>query len=276
LKNLNMERLKESISKSKDELEGHRSEGSFVIDSIESLSTIEGIIAETTDGTLGTLMHLGRELKKAEDDLTILAPSIKKTLDLLFEWAEAQFMERAHVITGQQVEMTPIEADGFILDIGGGGEGIIGKLNGRQVVAIDLSEQELKETENEALKIVMDATDIKFLPSTFDVATSFFTLLYIPRDKQEQVFTEVHRVLKDNGKFLIWDVNIPENVEGKAFFVVSLEVLLPGETVTTGYGVPLARLDLEPIKDLAGKTGFGIVDEWCSDETYYLELVKKS
>jgi len=276
LKKLNMEKLKENISKSKDELEGHRLEGPFVIDSIESLSTIKGIIAETTDGTLGTLMHLGRDLKKAEDDLTILAPSIKETLDLLFEWAEAQFMKLAHVVTGQQVEMTPIEADGFILDIGGGGEGIIGKLNGRQVVAIDLSEQELKETENEALKIVMDATDIKFLPSTFDVATSFFTLLYIPRDKQEQVFTEVHRVLKDNGKFLIWDVNIPENVEGKAFFMVSLEVLLPGETVTTGYGVRLARLDLEHFKDLAGKTGFGIVDEWCSDNTYYLELVKKS
>lgn len=271
-----MEMLKENISKSKDELEGHRSEGPFVIDSLESLNTIEGIIAETTDESFGTLMHLGRELKKAEDDLTILAPSIKETLDLLFEWAEAQFMERAHVVSGQQVKMTPIEADGFILDIGGGGEGIIEKLNGRQVVAIDLSEQELMETENEALKIVMNATDIKFLPSTFEVATSFFTLLYIPRDKQEQVFAEVHRVLKDNGKFLIWDVNIPAKVEGKAFFMVSLKVLLPGETVTTRYGVRLARLDLEHFKDLAGKTGFGIVDEWCSDETYYLELVKKS
>ena len=52
----------------------------------------------------------------------------------------------------QSIGLTPIETDGFILDIGGGGRGIIGKLNGRQVVAIDKNERELEETKNEALK----------------------------------------------------------------------------------------------------------------------------
>jgi hypothetical protein len=61
--------------------------------------------------------------------------------------------------TTQSIELSPLETKGFILDIGGGGEGIIGKLNGTQVVAIDTSERELAETKNEALKVVMDATD---------------------------------------------------------------------------------------------------------------------
>jgi ubiquinone/menaquinone biosynthesis C-methylase UbiE len=81
----------------------------------------------------------------------------------------------------QSIELSPIETDGLILDIGGGGEGIIGKLNGKQVIAIDTSERELLETENEALKVVMDSTDLKFLPKSFDACTSFFSFMYIPK-----------------------------------------------------------------------------------------------
>jgi len=62
----------------------------------------------------------------------------------------------------QTIEVSHIETNGLILDVGGGGEGIIGKLNGKQVVAIDTRERELMETRNEALKVVMDAADLKF------------------------------------------------------------------------------------------------------------------
>ncbi|TFG72017.1 MAG: hypothetical protein E4H27_03460, partial [Anaerolineales bacterium] len=43
----------------------------------------------------------------------------------------------------------------LILDIGGGGEGIIGKLKGRQAIAIDSSKRELEEAAPGPLKIVM-------------------------------------------------------------------------------------------------------------------------
>ena len=39
------------------------------------------------------------------------------------------------------------ELIGTILDIGGGGEGVIGQLYGEQVVAIDNSQEELDEVE---------------------------------------------------------------------------------------------------------------------------------
>ena len=43
--------------------------------------------------------------------------------------------------------MIKLQADlrGSILDIGGGGEGVIGRLYGRQVVAIDNRQEELDE-----------------------------------------------------------------------------------------------------------------------------------
>ena len=72
------------------------------------------------------------------------------------------------------VVVSPVKTEGFILDIGGGGEGIIGKLNGKHVIAVDTVERELEETHDEALKITMDATDLKFLLNSFDVRTTFF------------------------------------------------------------------------------------------------------
>ena len=82
----------------------------------------------------------------------------------------------------QSIRLVPVKTDSFILDIGGGGEGIIRKLNGKQVVAIGTNEEELEETKNNNLKIVMDGAEMKFLPKTFEVCTSFFCLMYIPKN----------------------------------------------------------------------------------------------
>jgi hypothetical protein len=48
------------------------------------------------------------------------------------------------------------DAAGYILDIGGGGEGVIGQLKGERVVAIDKQKRELEEAAPGALKIVID------------------------------------------------------------------------------------------------------------------------
>jgi len=115
------------------------------------------------------------ELKKAGEKLH---RAIRKAEDLGNKELLNQIMDVIKAFTyttkTQTVKLSPIETDGFILDIGGGGEGIVGKLNGGQVVAIDISKRELLETQNEALKVIMDATELKFLPKSIDVCTSFF------------------------------------------------------------------------------------------------------
>jgi len=97
----------------------------------------------------------------------------------------------------QKIDMTDVELSGRILDVGGGGEGIIGLLKGENVVAIDRRESELKEAPpGDYLKIIMDAKELKFIGETFDTATAFFTLMYIPLEIHQIIFQEIHRVLK--------------------------------------------------------------------------------
>ena len=50
--------------------------------------------------------------------------------------------------------------DGEILDIGGGGEGIIGQLKGDLVIAIDPNSRELEEAPEGGFKIEMNAKDL--------------------------------------------------------------------------------------------------------------------
>ncbi len=107
------------------------------------------------------------------------------------------------------------------------------------------------------------------------MVTSFFTLLCVERERQEKVFEEVHRILKEDGRFLIWDVRIPDKFEGKPFFLMRLEIDLSDEKVSTSYEVPLAHQDIECFKDLAAKTRFKVLDEWIRDEIFYFELVKQ-
>ncbi len=267
------EKVRDKISGTIASLIKYSSHGSAVVDAVESLHRLDEILADPTDENLIKIHHYTRGIIAEVDQLREYVPSIGEVLDEIGRWVEGRFMERTHTVSGR-LEVAPLETEGFILDIGGGGEGIIGRLNDRQVVSIDLSAGELKETDNESLKIVMDATDLKFTPSQFGAATSFFTLLYVDREKHERIFREVHRVLKEGGRFLIWDVEIPEKVEGKPFFLVSLVISLPGEKVNTGYGVRLARQDLVGFRELAARTGFEVADEWSKGEIFYLELTK--
>lgn len=47
---------------------------------------------------------------------------------------------------------------GPILDLGGGGEGIIGRIYGRQATAIDNRQEELDEAPDGPKKLLMDAS----------------------------------------------------------------------------------------------------------------------
>jgi SAM-dependent methyltransferase len=175
----------------------------------------------------------------------------------------------------QTIKLSPLKTEGLILDIGGGGEGIIGRLNGMQVVAIDTRAEELKEIRNQALKIVMDAADLRFLPESFDVCTSFFSFMYIPYGKHSRVFSEVYQVLKDKGRFLVWDAKIPAEHEGYTVFVADLKIQLPNEEIKTKYGVKWNKQqDLEHFTELARRANFTITNKWSRGEIFHLEMRK--
>jgi ubiquinone/menaquinone biosynthesis C-methylase UbiE len=168
---------------------------------------------------------------------------------------------KMHDFERQDFVVADFQASGYILDIGGGGEGIIGQMKPTQVIAVDLSKRELEEGPAGPLKIVMDATDLKFLDASFDTATAFFSLMYMRPEIQQRVFGEVFRVLTRGGRWIIWDAVIPRALENDTRGpVFRFRFQLPVKVVQTGYGTfwPEKPMDLDYYKRLARETGFEI------------------
>ena len=187
--------------------------------------------------------------------------------------------EEMFVIDQQEIVLSDSDFDtsGYILDIGGGGEGTIGILKGERVIAIDTRREELEEAPEGPLKIVMDATSLQFLDNAFDTVTSFFTLMYISKSDHTNVFKEVYRVLKPGGHFLIWDAAIPpRGDQPQEWFVVPVSVTVNDKTVQTGYGVRWKNREQDIVyyEDLAVKTGFE-VETRKQGQTFYLRVRKK-
>lgn len=186
-------------------------------------------------------------------------------------------VQRVFSFEEQTVRVDDFDSPGHILDIGGGGEGIIGRMKEDQVVAIDISKYELEESPAGPLKIIMDARDLQFLDGTFPTATSFFTLMYINGYDHQRVFDEVYRVLHRRGRFLIWDVHLPERAQkDQDIFTIPLVIQIPGKQVKTRYGSqwPIEAHDSAYYKRLSKKAGFQIVSERVEGSVLFLELRK--
>lgn len=174
--------------------------------------------------------------------------------------------------------MRPISTDGYILDIGGGGEGIIGRLMGSSVVAIDCREDELIEAPNGPLKIVMDARHLTFLDCTFSAATAFFSLMYFDAEVDlRRAFEETFRVLKPGGRFHVWDVDVPEVPKtGKPVYAVQLKCLVHGVSCETAYARPWPKeaRNSNYYKRVAEAAGFQHLDTGMSGCTFRLMFRK--
>lgn len=124
---------------------------------------------------------------------------------------------------------------GSILDIGGGGECIIGRIFGAQVTAIDSSREELDEAPDCCEKLLMDAAALSFPDESFDNITFFYSLMFMNSETQEKAIAEAVRVLKPGGELYIWDCDIDSAYPDP--FIVDLDVVSDLLSVHTAYGI---------------------------------------
>lgn len=185
--------------------------------------------------------------------------------------------ERYFTLNNQVLDLSQLTIPGRILDIGGGGEGVMGRIFGEQVVAVDPLQEELEEAPEGPLKIVMDAKNLGFIDKSFDAVTSFFTLMYVPQQHHEKIFSEIYRVLRPGGNFFIWDAEIPEFPGGNQdIFVIPMTINLQKNKIDTGYGIswPGREQNLRELTALGKNTGFQVVTAKTTDKVFKLTLRK--
>lgn len=166
------------------------------------------------------------------------------------------------------------ELAGRILDIGGGGEGIMGRLYGGQVIAIDSSAQELAEAPGGFEKRVMDAEALAFEAATFDHVTFFYSLMYMARETQAKAVAEAARVLRPGGEMHLWDREI-EPTEAPPY-LAELDIELAGRSIHTTYGIikPEPRQDAAGFAAMARAWGLRLAERREEAGHFYLRFVK--
>ena len=124
---------------------------------------------------------------------------------------------------------------GSILDIGGGGEAVIGQIYGNRVTAIDNCQEEIDEAPDCCKKLLMDAEKLSFADGSFDNVTFFYILMYMTKEMQIKAICEAARVLKRGGKMCIWDCTILSAYPNP--FVVDLDIQAANMRIHTSYGI---------------------------------------
>ena len=191
-------------------------------------------------------------------------------------------IDKEHMFLAEQQTVTVTDSfrdDDLILDLGGGGEGVIGQLRGRQVVAVDMRKQELEDCAPGPIKVVADAKELPFLDEAFDAITAFFFLMYVPESDRASILAEAYRVLRPGGQCTIWDAMIPSRGERtQDIFIVPVKAELPDRAIETGYGVRWEghEMTVDDITQMAQSVGFIVVEEINEGEHFRLTLARES
>ena len=177
-----------------------------------------------------------------------------------------------------QINVQPILTNLKVLDIGGGGAGVIGRMMpNNNLYIVDRSESELRDAEEKGAKgnlVVGDARKLKYPSNYFDAITIFFSLMYIRGFKNKRaVIKESYRVLKKGGKMYIWGAIIPYP---SLIYWINLIIHSKKNKIETGYIVSginnIQTYDL--IKKIIEDVGFEIKTVLVYPYWFFFELEK--
>jgi ubiquinone/menaquinone biosynthesis C-methylase UbiE len=177
----------------------------------------------------------------------------------------------------QKITLEHIQTEGMILDIGGGGEGLVSRIEGSKVCAIDIRMSEIREAQIHgppANWFVGDGQTLCFQDDVFDVVTFWFSLAYMSDwSIKQRVLEEAYRVLSKGGQLSILASRIPNECERLIFWG---NFTLPDGTVSqTGYGVRGRQgQTVERVAELLEKTEFKIKSQVDHDAWFEIQATR--
>ena len=177
----------------------------------------------------------------------------------------------------QKITLKQIQTEGRILDIGGGGEGLVSRIGGTRVCAVDIRMSEIREAQIHgppANWFVGDGQALCFQEDMFDVVTLWFSLGYMSDWAiKQRVLKEAHRVLVEGGRLSILASRIPESCERLIFWG---HFTFPNGTISQiGYGVRGGQEQtLERMTRLLSDIGFKIRSQEDNNEWFEIQAVK--
>jgi len=177
----------------------------------------------------------------------------------------------------QKIALKQIQTEGMILDIGGGGEGLVSRIEGPKVCAVDIRISEIREAQIHGPPsnwFVGDGQALCFQENSFDVVTLWFSLGYMSNwSIKQKVLEEAHRVLGESGRLSILASRIPESCERLIFWG---HFTFPDGTISQiGYGVRGGQEQtLERITKLLSDIGFKIRSHEDNNEWFEIQAVR--
>ena len=177
----------------------------------------------------------------------------------------------------QRINLKKLHSDGSILDIGGGGEGLVSRIEGSKVCAVDIRMSEIREAQIHGPPsnwFVGDGQALCFQDNVFEVVTLWFSLGYMSDWAiKQRVLKEAHRVLGENGRLSILASRIPESCERLIFWG---HFTFPDGTISQiGFGTRGGQEQtLERMTELLLDTRFKIRFHEDNNEWFEIQAVK--
>lgn len=163
----------------------------------------------------------------------------------------------------QKIQLPRIENPGHVLDIGGGGEGLVSRIEGTRVIALDLNMNKIRGAmiHNPAsVWIACDGRQLCIQDSAVENVTLWFSLSYMKdNDTKKTVLEESFRVLRPGGRISILGCHIGCEEERLVF---RAEFQLPdGDVSKISYAVYRGQgQTLDGISRMLVESGFDIIE----------------
>ena len=159
----------------------------------------------------------------------------------------------------QKIELKKLRQEGLIIDIGGGGEGLVSRIETSRVCAVDINLNKIRETMiygQASQWILSDGRMLSVQDERFNVATLWFSLGYIQdKNSKAQVLGEVARVLRRLGYISIIAAKI--TCSEPRFVMRALFHFPDGSVSKMSYGMDgKQKQDSKTVVELLQETGF--------------------